>query len=85
MGRAIDLLYDAFVKIQADGSKLLDQDFVMKIFEPLYEDLQDLKDYLNYHLEEKVGNIIGSNKPKERVKAIEETMSELFYPQRLEN
>ena len=85
MGRAVDLLYDAFVKIQADGSKLLDQDFVMKIFEPLYKDLLDLKDYLDYHLEEKVGNVIGFNRPKERVKAIEEAMSEMVYPQRLEN
>ena len=85
MGRAVDLLHKAFVKIQADGSKLLDEDFVMKIFKPLYKDLPDLKDYLDYHLEEKVGNVIGSNKQNERVKAIEEAMSELFYPQNLEN
>ena len=85
MGRVIDLLYDAFVKIQADGSKLLDQDFVMKISEPLYKDFPDLKNYLNYHLEEKVGNVIGSDKPKDCVKAIEVAISELFYLQRLDN
>ena len=63
---------------------MLDQDFVMNFFEPLYENLPDLKDYLNYHLEEKVGNGIGSNKPKERVKAIEEAILEFLRTLRID-
>ncbi len=85
MGRAINLLHDAFVEIQSDGLLLLDQDFIMNIFSLLYEEIPPLKQYLNYHFEEKEGNVIGSNKEHDRVLAIDEAMAELFYPQKLEN
>ena len=39
MGKAIDLLYEAFVKIEADGLLILDHEFMMNIFSPLYEQL----------------------------------------------
>ena len=32
MGRTLDMLEDAFVKISSDGVLLLDEDFVMNIF-----------------------------------------------------
>jgi hypothetical protein len=32
MGRVIDLVYDAFVAIQADGTLILNYDFMMGIF-----------------------------------------------------
>jgi hypothetical protein len=35
MGCGIDLLHSAFIKIQSDGSLLLDYDFIMKIICPL--------------------------------------------------
>jgi hypothetical protein len=38
MGRAITLLHDAFVEVQGDGALLLEENFIMKIFSPLYED-----------------------------------------------
>ena len=61
MGRAITLLNDAFVEIQSDGSLLLEQEFIMNIFSLLYEEIPPLKEYLDYHFEEKEGNVIGSN------------------------
>ncbi len=65
MRRAITLLHhDAFVEIQSDGSLLLEQDFIMNIFSTLYKEIQPLKQYLDYHFEEKEGNVIGSNKEK---------------------
>ena len=85
MGRAITLLHDAFVDIQSDGSLLLEPDFIMNIFSPLYEEIPPLKQYLDYHFEEKEGNVIGSNKENDRVLAIDEAMAELFYPQKMEN
>ena len=85
MGRALDLIYHAFVKIQADGSLLLIYDFIMNIFSPLYDELPELKDYLDFHLEEKEGNVIGSVKEKDRVLVIDEAMEELFYPKRRAN
>jgi hypothetical protein len=85
MGRAITLLHDAFVKVQGDGALLLEENFIMKIFSPLYEEIPPLKEYLDYHFEEKEGNVIGSHKVHERVLAINEARAELFFPQKMEN
>jgi hypothetical protein len=85
MGRAITLLHDFFVEIQSDGSLLLEQDFIMNIFSPLYKEIPPLKQYLDYHFEEKEGNVIGSNKEHDCVLAIDKSMAELFYPQKMEN
>ncbi len=57
MGRAIALLHDAFVKIQGDGALLLEEEFVMHIFASLYDELLSFKEYLDYHFEEKEGNV----------------------------
>ena len=35
MGKALDLLHDAMLQIQANGLKMLDEDFVMNMFCPL--------------------------------------------------
>ena len=85
MGRAIALLHDVFVEIQSDGSLLLEQDFIMNIFSPLYNKIPPLKQYLDYHVEEKEGNVIGSNNEHDHVLANDEAMAELFYPQKIEN
>ena len=42
MGKVVDLLYEAFVKIEDDGSLILDHEFMMNIFSPLYEQLPEL-------------------------------------------
>ena len=60
MGHAIDLLHTAFVEVQRDGTLLHYYDFILSIFEPLYLDLPELKEYLEYHIEDKMGNVIGS-------------------------
>ncbi len=57
----------------------------MNIFSPLYEEIPPLKKYLDYHFEEKEGNVIGSNKEHDRVLPIDKAMAELFYPQKVEN
>jgi hypothetical protein len=85
MGRAITLLHNAFVEVQHDGSLMLDEGFIMNIFSSLYNELPPLKQYLDYHLEEKEGNVIGSRKEDDRVLAIDEAITELFWPQRMEN
>ena len=85
MGRALTLLHEAFVDVKGDGALLLDDNFIMNIFSPLYEEIPPLKEYLDYHFEEKEGNVIGSCKEHERVLAIDEAMAELFFPQKMEN
>ncbi len=46
MGRAVDLMYNAFVEVESDGELMLDEDFIMGIFAQLYEELPGLKAYL---------------------------------------
>ena len=85
MGKAIDLLYEAFVQIEADGLLILDHEFMMNIFSPLYGQVPEFKKDFDYLLEEKEGNAIGSKKHSNCVLSIDEVMSELFYPVKLEN
>ncbi len=85
MGRAVTLLHDTFVDVQGDGSLLLEENFIMNIFSPLYKEIPPLKQYLDYHFEEKEGNVIGSNKEHDCVLAIDKAMADLFFPQKMEN
>lgn len=85
MGKALDLLHESFVKIRSDPSLLLKEPFIMNIFKPLYAQLPELKEYLNYYREEKVGNTVGSFNEEDRVLAIDQAISEVFYPTKVRN
>jgi hypothetical protein len=78
MGCAIDLLHADFVKVREEPQLILDYEFIMTIFEPLYEQLPEFSDYMDYYKEEKEGNVIGSMKTSDRVLVIDEAMHELF-------
>lgn len=80
MGKVTNLLYGTFSEVQQDGSLLLNYDFIMNIFEPLYAQLPELEDYLNYYNEDKMGNTNSSCNEKERIRVIDEAMTELFWP-----
>ena len=56
---ALDLMYNTFMEIQANGDKFLDEDFIMKIFEPFYTELPELEMYLTFDFEEKESSIVG--------------------------
>ena len=43
MERAVDLMYNAFVEVESDGDLMLDEDFKMNIFSPLYVALPEQK------------------------------------------
>ena len=60
MGRAIDMLHSAFSEIPDAPSLFLDFQYVMLIFESLYDMLPEFKDYMDYFKEEWEGNAIGS-------------------------
>jgi hypothetical protein len=57
----------------------------MGIFSPLYEELPELKAYLEYFFEEKESNVIGSCSRDNCVLAIDLAKCEVFYPTRIEN
>ncbi len=46
MGRVIDLVYDAFVAIQADGSLIVEYDFMMGFFGELQSELPEFNTYM---------------------------------------
>ena len=85
MGRAVDLMYNAFVQVESDGEKMLDEDFIMNIFSPLYAELPELEEYLTYFFEEKESNVVGSYSRSDRVLAVDLAKCEVFYPTRYEN
>eukprot|EP00957_Ditylum_brightwellii_P119713 9133664-Ditylum_brightwellii.AAC.1 len=70
---------------EADGSKGLDEDYMMNIFSSLGDILPQFKKYLKYMFEEKESNIIDSCSKEDHVLAIDGAVAELFYPTRLEN
>ena len=59
---ALDLMYTTFIEIQANGDKFLYEDFIMKIFEPLYTDLPELETYLTLYFEQKVTSALADRK-----------------------
>ena len=80
MGKVVDLLHDAMLKVQSDGSLLLDHDFIMNIFSSLRDELPEFDRYLDYYFEEKEGSVVGSQNKDDHVLAIDEALAELFWP-----
>ena len=88
MGKAIDALHDALVKIMMDGRLYLDESFMNSIFSMIHTNdkgevgpLDTLEEALHYQYEEKQTPTIDGSKalPMDQLNA------ELFYPQRKEN
>ena len=75
-----DLVYDAFALIEEDGEKLLDEEFIMNIFSPLYNQLPEFEEYLTWYFEEKASYPVGITNDEERILAMDEARAELFYP-----
>ena len=48
------------LRIQADGSKMLDHDFLLNVLHELYDEILEFKQYLRYYYVENEANIIGS-------------------------
>ena len=85
MGHATDLLCGAFVKVQMNPELLLQENYIMSIFLPLFNQLPELKEYLDYYKEEKEGNAISSMKPSDCVLCIDKAMAESFHPNKEQN
>ncbi len=58
MGRIIDLVYNAFVAIQADGSLILDYDFMMGIFGELKHELPEFNTYMTWYLRRRKATLL---------------------------
>jgi hypothetical protein len=67
MSRVINIIHNFAKELLADGSKLLDDDFMLNLFSPLYEELPELEQYMTYYMEEKECNIMGSSAKKSKL------------------
>jgi len=85
MGRVIDLVYDAFVAIQADDALILDYDFMMGVFGELQTELPEFSTYMTWFFEEKESNPIGSSSKEERVLSVDKGTEMLFFPTEKQN
>ena len=88
MGKAIDALHDALMKIESDGSLFLNEEFMNQFFSLIHEDgegnpapLEPLEEAMRYQFEERQTPAIDGSK----VLPIDQLNAELFYPQRPEN
>ena len=52
MPKAVDLMDNSFTEITKDGNLMLDDDFMMNVFETLAKKINPFKEYLTYMFEE---------------------------------
>ena len=76
----IDLVYDAFVNLQADGTLIINYDFMMGIFGELQTELPEFSMYMTRYFEEKEINPIGSTSKAHCVLSVDKGTEMLFYP-----
>ncbi len=55
-GRTIDLIEVAFEKILSDGERMLDEQFMMNIFEPIVNQVEPFAQYLEYTIKRRLMN-----------------------------
>ncbi len=60
MGRMVDLMEDAFEKNACDGEMLLNEEFMMNIFQPIVNQVEPFAEYLEFIFEKKVAHALGS-------------------------
>jgi hypothetical protein len=83
LGRVIDLIYNAFVTIQSNGSLILDYNFMMGIFADLQREMPEFNTYMTWFFEEKECNTIGSSSKSQCVLSVDKGAEMLFYPNRI--
>jgi hypothetical protein len=66
MGRTIDLMEEAFEKIANDGQMMLDNEFMMNIFEPIVDQVEPFAEYLEFIFENKEGHVLGSREKADK-------------------
>jgi hypothetical protein len=81
MGRTLDIVETAFMKIIDDPSKFLDVDFMMGLFSEIFAQVDPFKAYLEYMFEEKLSNIVENSKlDDDKVVPYDNIHAAVFYP-----
>ena len=60
MPKAVDLMDNAFAEITKDGNLMLDDDFMMKCFEPFAKKTNPFNEYSTYMFDEQHSCPVGS-------------------------
>ncbi len=58
MGRTVDMLEDAFIKISSNGLLILDEDFMMNIFSNIVGEVEPFEKYLQFMFNKKASNSV---------------------------
>ncbi len=80
MSCTVDLMESAFEKIALDGSLLIDEKFMMNIFDPIVSKLDNFARHLQYIFEEKESFAVGSRKREDKWLPFDELRAKLIYP-----
>ncbi len=71
---------EAFEKIADDGEVMLDEEFMMNIFEPIVDQVEQFTEYLEFIFENKEGHVLGSRDKADKWLPFDELRTELFCP-----
>ena len=85
MARVADMLETAMEVVANDGSKMLDEDFIMNIFQDIVDQVDPFKEYLDFIFEEKQSYPVGSRSKDNALLSFDQLHAELFYPEHGEN
>ena len=67
MPECVDLMDNVFPKIVQNGEKIMDNDFMFGIFDPIKKKVPPYVEYLEYMFDHKISSLIGFFKTKDRV------------------
>ena len=84
MGTVVDIMDKAFGQIVNDGTKTMNEKFMMQMFDKLTRKIPPFKQYLTYMFDEKSSNLVGPCTKEERVLPWDMVRTELFYPTRVD-
>jgi hypothetical protein len=71
---------DAFEKIARDGERMLDEQFMMNIFEPIVNQVEPFSQYLEYAFKKKEAREHCTQNKHDKRLPFDELQAELFYP-----
>jgi len=78
MPMSLDLMDDAFELVSIDGNILLDEDFMMGIFDTLVRTMLPFEEYLNYMFDKKRSRPVGSRAEEDKICPFRLLKTELF-------
>ena len=84
MASVVDIMDKAFGIIVHDGSKIMNEQFMMSMFKKLTRKIPPFEQYLDYMFNEKQSNLVGPCTTEERVLPWDMVRTELFYPTRVD-